>query len=313
MSIFNELGILSRIISYCEMHQARPTAEIIGFQKILSESLQNTLADAALIRDAFQSSLLEARIKSAQVAQGALNQYLSTPIKSDNEDVQRIIKEALEKNSSHILPTSKIGIEAAWNSNVVDDAKIVGSQSKLSVLVRKMLSSGRRKLTHMGFMRGRTPSTIFETVYLVETGINLDVLESILRKRRSAGDIRQNVDNTWSGMYNVLATVGAGEQTASVWEASLYPRAAGIKNAEFIVEAEKIFERLSKEFNLHQLSLWQNKFSFCEEDNFTIRVRMIPDQKLLFEIVKWLTSLENEHLKKALTGDAALIVKEIIS
>ena len=39
---------------------------------------------------------------------------------------------------------------------------------------------------------------------------------------------------------------------------------------------------------------------------------MIPDQKLLFEIIKWLGSIENENIKKALTADAALIMKEII-
>jgi hypothetical protein len=39
---------------------------------------------------------------------------------------------------------------------------------------------------------------------------------------------------------------------------------------------------------------------------------MIPDQKLLFEIIKWLGSTENENIKRALTVDAALIVKEII-
>ncbi|MGA9407308.1 MAG: hypothetical protein WBW71_09270, partial [Bacteroidota bacterium] len=103
------------------------------------------------------------------------------------------------------------------------------------------------------------------------------------------------------------------EQTAGLWEASFYPRATGMKSNEFIAELEKIFERLSQEFNLHRLSLWQNKFPSLEDDNFTIRIRMIPEQKMLFEIVRWLASMEKEPLKKALTGDAALIVKEIIS
>ena len=47
--------------------------------------------------------------------------------------------------------------------------------------------------------------------------------------------------------------------------------------------------------------------------NFAIRIMMIPDQKLLFEIIKWLGSIDNESIRKALTVDAALIVKEIIS
>ncbi len=110
MSIFSDLGIPSRTISYCVVHQTSPAADLTDSQKGLSESLGkvkyheelkasllNTLVEAAAIRDAFQSSLLEARSKTAQVAQGSLNQYLSTPIKSDNADVQRIIKEGLEK------------------------------------------------------------------------------------------------------------------------------------------------------------------------------------------------------------------------
>ncbi|MGA7160487.1 MAG: hypothetical protein WBZ48_05755 [Bacteroidota bacterium] len=313
MSIFTELGIPSRTISYSMVYQARPVIEIVEFKKVINESLRNTLMDAALLRDAFQSSLIEARMKSAQVSQGALNQYLSTPIKSDNEDVRRIIKEALEKYSDQILPTAKIGIEAAWNSNIVGDAIIVGSQTKLSVLVRKMLSSGKRTLGHLGFSRGKSSSTIFETVYLLETGINVDLLEYVLRKSASVLDISRNVERTWSGIHTIVASAGVGEQTASLWEASLYPQILGMNNNEFIAEVEKIFEQLSKEFNLHQLSLWQKRFTFRDEDGFTIRVRMIPDQKLLFEIVKWLASTENVQLKQALTANAALIVKEIIS
>ena len=325
MSIFSDLGIPSRTISYCVVHQTSPAADLTDSQKGLSESLGkvkyheelkasllNTLAEAAAIRDAFQSSLLEARSKSAQVAQGSLNQYLSTPIKSDNADVQRIIKEGLEKYSDQILPTINIGIETAWISHILPDSKIVNSQTKLSVLVRRMLSGGKRSLKHLGFTRGKTPSNIFETVYLLETGINLDVLEFIFRKSTAAGDIWQFAENTWTGIYNVLATVGTTEQRGNSWEAALYPQTTGIESSEFITELEKIFDRLSKEFNLHQLSLWQNKFPFREDNNFTARIMMIPDQKLLFEIIKWLGSIENESIKRALTVDAALIMKEII-
>jgi hypothetical protein len=279
----------------------------------LKFSLQNTLAEAATIRDAFQSSLLEARNKSSQVAKGSLNQYLSTPIKSDNADVQRIITEALEKYSDQILPTVNIGIHDAWTSRLLPDSKIVNSQTKLSVLVRRMLSGGNRNVKHLGFTRGKTSTNIFETVYLLETGFNLEVLEYIFRKRVEAGDFLQYAEKTWTGIYNVFSTVGTAVQRGNSWEAALYPQAAGVKSPEFIAELEKIFDRLSKEFNLHGLSLWQNKFPFREDNNFTVRIMMIPDQKLLFEVIKWLGAMENEGLKKALTSDAALIVKEIIS
>ena len=106
-------------------------------------------------------------------------------------------------------------------------AKIVNSQTKLSVLVRRMLSGGKRSLKHLGFTRGKTPSNIFETVYLLETGINLDVLEFIFRKSIAAGDIWQFAENTWTGIYNVLSTVGTTEQRGNPWEAALYPQTSG--------------------------------------------------------------------------------------
>src|SRR5271157_1195318 len=81
MSIFSELGIPARMICYCVMHQTSLAADLADSQKGLGESLgkvkyyeelkaflHNTLAEAAAIRDAFHSSLLEARNKSAQVA-----------------------------------------------------------------------------------------------------------------------------------------------------------------------------------------------------------------------------------------------------
>ncbi len=211
MGIFNDLGIPSRTISYCVLRQTNSSPDLSDSQKGLNDnlgkmendeevkaSLVNTLAEAAVIRDSFRAFLLEARSKSAQVAKGSLNQYLSTPIKSDNADVQRIIAEALEKYSDQFLPALNLGIEDAWASNILPDAKIVSSQTKLSVLVRKMLSGGKRNLKHLGFARGKTPSNIFETVFLLKTGINLDVLEFIIRKHRAGRDRLQIPENTWN-------------------------------------------------------------------------------------------------------------------
>ncbi|HTY11292.1 MAG TPA: hypothetical protein VMF88_09495 [Bacteroidota bacterium] len=325
MSIVSELGIPSGTIAYTVLHQAGPNAEAADSQKGLGETLgkvkyheelrnalQNTLAESAALRDAFQASLFEARNRASQVAKGSLNQYLSTPIKSDNEDVQRIIREALEKYSEQVLPSPNIGIESAWVSYLLPDARIVTSQTKVSVLIRKMLSAGKLNLKQLGFTKGKLPSNIFETVYLLATGINLDVLEFIFRKTMATGGIWQFAENMWTGVYNVLSTVGTAEQRGIAWEASLFPQTVRMKGGEFVAESEKIFERLSKEFNLHQLSLWQSKFPFREENNFTLRIRMIPDQKLLFEIIKWLGAVENEIVRTALTSDAALVVKEII-
>ncbi len=313
MSIFTDLGIQPRTISYRVLHQITAAADPKEFRKLLEESLQQTRADASSIRDALYASLNEARARAAQVAKGGLNQYLSTPIKSDNEDVERIIKDALEKHLERILPTAKFGIESAWCSSLIEDGSIVTSQTKISGIVRSMLSAGKRALKDIGFVRGKNSPNIYETVYLVESGMNLDALEFLLRKDSFHDTFLQTIQRGWNGIYNVIVNTTGSEQTKNLWEASMTWDNSGMTGQDFAAGIERIFTQLSKEFNLHQLSLWERKFSFARNNEFTVHIRMIPDQKLFFEVIKFLVSSSNEPAGKSLVENGALIVKEIIS
>lgn len=313
MGIHGELGIPAKLNSYSVLEQISPSANPEEFRSSQRASLGKICNESALLREAFQASLLETRMKFAQVAKGSLNQFLSTPIKSDNEDVQRIIKDAFEKYSEQIMPTSSVGIETAWSSQVIVDSMLVGGRTKISGIIRKMLSAGKRKLKESGFTLGRNPSNIFESVYLFDGGWNLDALEYLLGK--SIGDdIRASaIDCSRNSLYTVVSSVGDSEQKISLWEASIIPAQTDTPGAEFAAEIGKTFETLMKEFNLHHLSLWKKKLSSGEEDAFVVRARTIPDHKLLFEVVKWLTGSGNESLRKGLTENGALVVKEIIA
>jgi hypothetical protein len=313
MGIHGELGIPAKLISYSVLEQIPPSANPEEFRSSQRASLGKIRNESALLREAFQASLLETRMKFAQVAKGSLNQFLSTPIKSDNEDVQRIIKDAFEKYSEQIMPTSSVGIETAWSSQVIVDSMLVGGQTKISGIIRKMLSAGKRKLKESGFKLGRNPSNIFESVYLYDGGWNLDALEYLLGKSIT-DDVRASaIDCSRSSLYTVVSSVGDSEQKISLWEASIIPARIDTPGTEFAAEIGKTFETLMKEFNLHHLSLWKKKLSSGEGDAFVVRARMIPDHKLLFEVVKWLTGSGNESLRKGLTENGALVVKEIIA
>ena len=313
MSIHGELGIPAQLTSYSILRQIPSTANLEEFRSSQRTTLARIRNESAALREAFQASLVETRMKFAQVAKGSLNQFLSTPIKSDNEDVQRIIKDAFEKYSEQILPTASVGIEAAWSAQVISDSLLVGGQAKISGIIRKMLTLGKRKLKESGFKLGRNPSNIFESVYLFDGGLNLDVLEFLLAKSLTSDDLPNAVDYARSSHHALISSVGASEQKISLWEASIIPAALDIPEAEFVAEMGKTFETLMKELNLHHLSLWKKKLSFGGEDPFVIRARAIPDNKLLFEVVKLLTSSASKVLGKGLTENGALVVKEIIA
>lgn len=313
MSIHAELGIPMGLNSYCVLDQIPSSVNPEEFRSSQRASLGKIRDDASILRDAFQASLIETRMKFAQVAKGSLNQYLSTPIKSDNEDVQRIIKDAFEKYSEQIMPISTVGIERAWSSQVIADSILVGGQTKISGIIRKMLSAGKRKLKESGFKLGRNPSNIFETVYLFDGGWNLDAVEYLLGKSAPGDVIDEGTGHSRSSLYTVASSVGDPEQKISLWEASIIPARITTSAGEFVAEIQKTFETLMKEFNLHHLSLWKKRLPFGQHDTFMVRARTIPDQKLLFEVVKWLDGMGNETLRKGLTEGGALVVKEIIA
>ncbi len=312
MNVFEELGIPPRLAAYSVVQQVSSPGDLKDFPKLLADALNAAQTEAAAIADAFSALLIESRLKTAQVARGSLNAYLSTPIKSDNEDVQRIIREALEKYSDQFLPALKLGIHSAWSSRVVADSSIVTSRTNLSVSVRTMLSGGRHLLTSSGFNKGKGLPNIFETDFLMEGGINLDVLEASIRKNMSGPSPLSIAGPQVNELYSVPSILEMSKQTTSLWESVFYPQGLELNDAELTREMDVLFNQLSKEFNLHQLSLWRTKFPSARSHTHAVRIRMIPDQKLLMDIVKWFSSQGGGAISGSLVDGGALIVKEIL-
>ena len=313
MSIFADLGIPTTVVSFSLIEQTAPGADPTEFRTSKEELLARMRAESAALKEAFAASLAEVRVKTAQVAMGSLNQYLSTPIKSDNEDVQRIIKDAFEKYTEQILPSASVGLETSWYSAFIGDGPLLNSSSRVPVLVRNLLSGGKRELQRLGFKQGKTSGSLFETVHLVRTGMNLDALEYLIARSFSGEEQRRVVSHSRGLLSTLLSSNGDSEQIKSLWEATIVPAIDGSVNPEFISGFEAVSQQLMKEFNVHHVSLWRNKMLLTEDKPFVVRIRVIPDQKLLFEIVKWLSTAGSELSRKQLTEKSALLVKEIIS
>ena len=96
-----------------------------------------------------------------------------------------------------------------------------------------------------------------------------------------------------------------------VWPQS--PKAASITVWTWITNAEKLFASLAKELNLHHLSFWRKKFPANKESAYALRIRMIPEQKLLMESVKIVAEQNGNPLAVNLARNGALVVKEIIA
>ncbi|HTR81616.1 MAG TPA: hypothetical protein VMM58_08295 [Bacteroidota bacterium] len=312
MGIFADVGVPFRVVASSALLQMETGGNAEEFRKRIRESIEKTIGEAAVMRTAYETAIADSRIKSSQVVRGSLNAYLSTPIKTDNEEVQKIIGEALEKFSEQVLPTLDIGVASAWSARVLPEGEIISTRTKLGASVRKMLLAGKRTLQESGSFRGKNAASAFEIVYVVKSAMNLDLLEASIRRSQESAAGAPALPVQAMRMDNVILSTGPFENTGGLWEGTFYPRALGMPDKEFVQKVEILFAQLSKEFNLHQLSFWEKKFSRAGADNFSVRIRMIPDHKLLFEVVKALFAYGDEAVKKRFEDGTPLVVKEIL-
>ena len=313
MPLLETLGAPSRQMAYTTVHHLPSSAAARDFVNRAAEVLDALRAESAAMENAFASGLAEARLRFAQVARGSLNAYLSTPIKSDTEDVQRTIREVLEKYSEQVFPPLKLGIQSAWSSRLVQDSVLATGRTKPIAPLKQMLARGKELVAALGPGKGKSSGAFFETNFILNGSLNLDLLE-VLLGRVSGGSVGFGVHGNVKGeIFSILATAGVSDQTMSLWDVSLMPADPALEEDEMITNAEKLFASLAKELNLHHLSFWRKKFPANKESAYALRIRMIPEQKLLMESVKIVAEQIGNPLAVNLARNGALVVKEIIA
>ena len=127
------------------------------------------------VRQHFLKSLSETIARESHVLRGSLSQYLSTPIKSDAADVLRIISESLQQMQGQSGSVSP-GLVSSWAGHVVfPEAKTVAG--------KKLIQNGRTFLRDTGTGPGRQKDEVFESVFLLSGGMNLDLLEFVMHEQ----------------------------------------------------------------------------------------------------------------------------------
>lgn len=271
MSIYEVLSLDIPVLAYSVLHQPRKTVTVKEYAKSLLELRTELKEESEKIQTAWNNSLSDLTAKTVQTTRGNLSQFLSTPIESDNDDIQHILTEQIGQAAKQILAKIQFGLKEGYDGRFLIEA----SQAEIP---KARALRGRSFFQDIGFKIGRNNSAIFESLYFIQGGPNLDILEHLVRNRIGIYNSSHGIKIDQStvadcSLYNLLFLDGSFERNMYRFELQVRfdkgKESYELFNKE-LIEYMKIF-RL--EINDLNVSVWQKKLGLGRGEEYVLRIK----------------------------------------
>lgn len=313
MSLQNVLDTPVPTIAYCALHQRLPEITRDEYQKTMRELHQRIRHETAGIAAAFKQHVSETIDKESENLRNTLSHFLHTPISSDNEDVRRILVESFERFKDQMLDEAPIGLVDSHETRVF----VVSSKKSIE---KRLLKSGKSYLDGLGFVTTKGSPEIFESIFIVRGGMNLDVLEHIVRDRlgiysTTHGKHIKEFGGYSYGAYNLVFAKGempASDKIQKYTELTFYFSKPEIKYAPFRIGLTEALGQLDDIVGLDYVSLWQRKLGLGAGKEFILRI-MSDKSERSSEVIEWMNKQkENAFIRDAMIVGGSLVVKEFL-
>lgn len=313
MGLYDFLSSSVPVIAYCATHQSSRSVAEEEYVKTMNELHVRVRSESASIATGYEKAILEARSREVESMRGALSQFLQTPLQSDEAELRRIMADSLERITRQVNDGGVPGLRMSVEGRLYFPALRKATE-------RRLLAQGKSYLEELGFSLSKGAGEIYESMFVVEGGRNLDVLEHIVRDRMGIystthGKHIKEFDGYSYTAYNLVHARGefpSGEMLATFTEMTFSFSKPDLKYAPFRNALEKILDQLAVDTGLPLFSLWQRKLGLGKGEEFALRLASnSPDQ--LGDCVQWLASLkENTRVRDAIVAKGKLVVKEYL-
>lgn len=313
MSLYSFLESPVPTIAYSAIHQAKAEVPRNEYIKTMKELHQRIAQESRDTNAAYAKHLADTIARESQSLQNTLSHFLQTPISSDNDDVQRILVESFERFKDQILESVPAGLDESLESQVF----FVNSKKSLE---KRLLKNGKLFLDGLGFTTTKGYQDIFESVFIVKGGMNLDILEHIVRDRlgiysTTHGKHIEEFSSYAYAVYNLAFAKGEmppGNAIQKYTELTFYFSKPEMKYAPFREGLAEALEKLGEGLELQHVSLWQRKLGLGVGKEFVLRV-ISEKSEVAEDTVEWLNGYEERgFVKESIIGSGQLLVKELL-
>ena len=313
MSIYSVMSTRIPTVAVSVIHQAPGGVQRDEYTNRLKEIRARVRSEAESAESAVRKLLRDSATRETQALRGLLSQFLHTPISSDDQEVRRLIRESLEKFRTQTVDTIPLGVK------YILEGKMVFPSLKRA-RDKKLLQSGRNYLQQAGFDLAKDHADLFETVFAVEGGANLDVLDLILTGRHSTVSPYDSgppgyPSRSVYGAYSLLLAHGDGPDKSTAKQAIeavvAFPRAELMHVAvkETLLE---ILEKMAGELLPVHVSAWEQKLGLGHRGEYLLRI-IGGRADIVSEWIHWL-ELHKGHspLRRAIIDQGNMLVQEIM-
>ena len=313
MKTYPILNVPVPTIAYCIFHQPKKGKAEEEYEQTMRMLHDRIHQESAEIRKSYQKGLQDVITREAQSTFGQLAQFLTTPIRSDRTEVQRIITEGVQHSFEQAGANAELGV--TWSS----EGKTCFPPFRKAI-ERKLEQNGKAYLQDMGFTPDGSSCDIRESVFEIEGGANLDLIEHIVRDRLGiygaphGTHLEESAPFTFSA-YNLVHASGTRppqERKNGLVEISLWFSKPAMEYQPFRNSLIAGLEQHLPGNEVLHTSLWQRKLGLGKGREFILRF-LCNEVKKLDVIVKWLREGQvPEFPADVLAENSAMLFKELL-
>ncbi len=170
MSIYELLGQTVPRLAVSRMHQLPPGVSLRSHVRAMQDRLAQWNDESRKIDARWKEHVLDVAAKSVQTMRGNLLQFLTTPLQSDLQEIQRIIGDQVLHATDQLVPKARMGLIGSRISRLAGEVQLPQPLSRLA-------ARSRSHLKQAGFKLGKAQPDILVQELLLEGGMSLDIFD----------------------------------------------------------------------------------------------------------------------------------------
>jgi hypothetical protein len=309
MSIYSALSIEAPVIVYSILHQMKKGVGEKEYTKTIRDMHTMVHAETEKVAEVWRTNLAEITASSVQTTRGTLSQFLTLPLDTDLKEIHRILEDQIGHLLKQTLPTSKVGVITST------EGKFLWEREQGAVL-SAFQDRGRDYLKKLKFKVGDEDQYVFESNYFVEGGLNLDIIEHIVRDRMGIyatahGQHTRQTEPYVFAAHNLTYLKGSLQTGDSKYEAVLHFGKGKTQYAPFRRGLFELLDNVQNDLRMSHCSVWQRKLGLGAGTEFNIRMRA-GDRKTLKEfILSFAKGAEKNPIYSPVIVNGHLVLKEL--
>jgi len=310
MGVYNAFPL--PVVTYGILHRPLPGIARERYEGTIRDMHRGVEEESALFNQEQVKLFAGLSARQAQILRGTLSQFIATPIRSDNAEVQKIFQEAFEEHRAQVSEEGPYGAIVSWAGSAVTPADG-------PAWLKKLEGNGRRSRKVLGLEGPKGGAGVYESVFVVRGGLNLDVLEHIVRDRLGIYASAHGAHLGESAPFvvaahNLIHSSGGDfwKSLSAAWgEAVLMFDKPAIPYDQFRSSVASLIDASLSRPGAMPATLWQRKLGLGRGGEFALRM-LVPGIADVARAIEPLRRGNENLIARELFGSrASLLIKEL--